>query len=83
LRHALAFSTWHSLSTKGIGRPDAAKLITALVEGAAIPQRRSEKSPQSVENGSRRTLPHRPEESAARDREGLLAVRLAAQSRLS
>jgi AcrR family transcriptional regulator len=32
LRHALAFSTWHSLSTNGIGRSDAAKLVTALVE---------------------------------------------------
>ena len=35
LRHALAFSTWRSLSTKGIGRSDAARLATALVEGAA------------------------------------------------
>jgi AcrR family transcriptional regulator len=35
LRHALAFSTWHSLSTNGVGRSDAAKLVTALVEGAA------------------------------------------------
>ena len=34
LRHALAFSTWRSLSTNGIGRSDAAKLITALVEAA-------------------------------------------------
>jgi AcrR family transcriptional regulator len=34
LRHALAFPTWHSLSTNGIGRSDAAKLITALVESA-------------------------------------------------
>ena len=42
LRHALAFSTWRSLSTNGIGRPDAAKLMGALVEGAATPQRRSE-----------------------------------------
>jgi AcrR family transcriptional regulator len=39
LRHALAFSTWRSLSTNGIGRSDAAKLITALVEGAATTQR--------------------------------------------
>ncbi len=39
LRHALAFSTWRSLSTNGIGRSDAAKLITALVE-AAIGDRR-------------------------------------------
>jgi hypothetical protein len=35
LRHALAFSTWHSLTTNGIGRSDAAKLSTALVEAAA------------------------------------------------
>jgi AcrR family transcriptional regulator len=34
LRHALAFSTWHSLSTNGIKREDAVKLITALVETA-------------------------------------------------
>jgi AcrR family transcriptional regulator len=32
--HALAFSTWHSLSTSGIGRSDAAKLMTAFVEAA-------------------------------------------------
>src|SRR5262245_29079619 len=31
LRHALAFSTWRSLATNGITRPDAVKLITALV----------------------------------------------------
>jgi AcrR family transcriptional regulator len=37
LRHALAFSTWHSLATSGIGRSDAAKLVTALVEAAAAP----------------------------------------------
>ncbi len=35
LRHALAFSTWRSLSTNGIGRSDAAKLMTAVVETAA------------------------------------------------
>jgi len=35
LRHALAFSTWHSLTTNGIGRSDAAKLVTALVEAAS------------------------------------------------
>jgi hypothetical protein len=35
LRHALAFSTWHSLTTNGIERSDAAKLITVLVEAAA------------------------------------------------
>jgi hypothetical protein len=40
LRHALAFSTWRSLTANGIGRPDAAKLITALVEGAVPPPRR-------------------------------------------
>ena len=39
LRHALAFSTWRSLTGNGIGRSDAAKLVTALVEGAA-PARR-------------------------------------------
>jgi AcrR family transcriptional regulator len=32
LRHALAFSTWHSLSANGIGRSDAVKLMTALAE---------------------------------------------------
>jgi AcrR family transcriptional regulator len=37
LRHALAFSTWRSLSTNGIRRPDAVKLISALVETAATP----------------------------------------------
>ena len=39
LRHAIAFPTWHSLTTNGIARSDAAKLITALVEVAAAPQR--------------------------------------------
>jgi AcrR family transcriptional regulator len=34
LRHALAFSTWRTLSANGIGRADAARLMTALVEGA-------------------------------------------------
>jgi len=34
LRHALAFSTWRSLSGNGIGRADAVKLATALVEAA-------------------------------------------------
>ena len=34
LRHALAFSTWHSLSSNGIARSDAAKLVTELVEAA-------------------------------------------------
>ena len=35
LRHALDFSTWRSLSRNGIGRSDAAKLATALVDAAA------------------------------------------------
>ena len=34
VRHALAFSTWHSLSTNGIERADAAQLMAALVEAA-------------------------------------------------
>ena len=34
LRHALAFSTWHSLAASGITRADAAKLVTALVDAA-------------------------------------------------
>jgi AcrR family transcriptional regulator len=37
LHHALAFSTWHSLTANGIGRSDAAKLVTALVEAAVTP----------------------------------------------
>jgi AcrR family transcriptional regulator len=37
LRHALAFSTWRSLSANGIGRSDAVSLITALV-GSADPR---------------------------------------------
>ncbi len=41
LRHALAFSTWRSLSTNGIGRSDAAKLATALVEAAGGDRRNS------------------------------------------
>jgi hypothetical protein len=40
IRHALDFSTWRSLSTNDIGRSDAVKLMTALVEGAAPPHRR-------------------------------------------
>jgi AcrR family transcriptional regulator len=35
LRHALAFPTWRSLSSNGIGRADAARLTTALVDAAA------------------------------------------------
>jgi AcrR family transcriptional regulator len=41
LRHAVAFSTWHSLTTNGISRSDAGKLVTALVEAAAAPDRRA------------------------------------------
>jgi AcrR family transcriptional regulator len=41
LRHALAFSTWRSLSTNGLGRSDTAKLVTALVEAADGDRRNS------------------------------------------
>ncbi len=34
LRHAVAFSTWQSLSANGIARSDATELVTALVEAA-------------------------------------------------
>jgi AcrR family transcriptional regulator len=34
LRHALGFSTWRSLSANGVERPDAVKVVTALVEAA-------------------------------------------------
>jgi AcrR family transcriptional regulator len=34
LRHALAFSTWHSLTTSGLARADAVRLVTALVDAA-------------------------------------------------
>jgi AcrR family transcriptional regulator len=34
LRHALAFSTWQSVTAAGIARTDATMLITALVEAA-------------------------------------------------
>jgi AcrR family transcriptional regulator len=37
LRHAVAFSTWASLSGNGIERADAVKLLTALVEASAGP----------------------------------------------
>jgi AcrR family transcriptional regulator len=37
LRHAVAFSTWHSLMSNGIARADATKLMTALVEAAGAP----------------------------------------------
>ena len=39
LRHAVAFSTWRSLTTNGVGRSDAATLVTALVEGAELGRR--------------------------------------------
>jgi AcrR family transcriptional regulator len=35
LKHAIVFSTWRSLSANGVERPDAARLMTALVDGAA------------------------------------------------
>jgi AcrR family transcriptional regulator len=35
LRHALAFSTWHSLTANGVTRAQAVVLVTALVEAAA------------------------------------------------
>ena len=38
VRHALAFSTWRSLSANGIARPDAVRLMSALVETAAAVQ---------------------------------------------
>jgi AcrR family transcriptional regulator len=38
LRHALAFSTWHSLTASGITRANAAMLVIALVEAAATPR---------------------------------------------
>ncbi len=34
LRHAVAFSTWQSLTASGAGRADAAALVTALVDAA-------------------------------------------------
>jgi AcrR family transcriptional regulator len=40
LRHALAFSTWRSLTASGISRANAATLVTALVEAAATPRSR-------------------------------------------
>lgn len=36
LRHVLAFSTWRSLSANGIGRPDAVRLSTAIVNAATL-----------------------------------------------
>jgi AcrR family transcriptional regulator len=40
LRHALAFSTWHSLTASGITRANAATLVTALVAAAATSRSR-------------------------------------------
>jgi AcrR family transcriptional regulator len=37
IRHALAFSTWRSLTTNGIERAAAARLVTGLVEAATEP----------------------------------------------
>ena len=37
VRHALAFSTWRSLSSGGVVRADAVKLVAALVEAAGRP----------------------------------------------
>ena len=39
LRHALAFSTWRTLTASGIARASAAMLVTALVEAAATHDR--------------------------------------------
>jgi hypothetical protein len=44
VRHALAFSTWRSLSTNGIGRSDAARLIAAVVAAADGDRRSSSPS---------------------------------------
>jgi hypothetical protein len=41
LRHALAFSTWRSLTASGITRTSAAMLVTALVEAAATSDSRT------------------------------------------
>ena len=38
LRHALSFSTWQSLAGNGIGRSEAAEIVTALVDAAARPR---------------------------------------------
>jgi AcrR family transcriptional regulator len=40
LRHALAFSTWRSLTAAGMSRANAVLLVTALVEAAAAPRER-------------------------------------------
>jgi AcrR family transcriptional regulator len=41
LRHALAFSTWKSLTAAGITRADATTLVTAFVEAAVAREARS------------------------------------------
>ena len=41
VRHALAFSTWRSFATAGIGRSDAARLVTALIDAADSDRRGS------------------------------------------
>jgi AcrR family transcriptional regulator len=41
LQHALAFSTWRSLTASSITRANAAMLVTALVETAATPHGRT------------------------------------------
>jgi AcrR family transcriptional regulator len=52
LRHALAFSTWRSLSANGIGRSDTAQLMTALIEAADGDRRTSPpRSPNAVGSG--------------------------------
>ena len=48
LRHAIAFSTWRSLATNGVGRSDAVKLLTALVEAAATPPARRPRAPRAA-----------------------------------
>ena len=40
LRHALAFSTWQSLTSSGVARTEAAMLAAAVVEAAANPRGR-------------------------------------------
>jgi hypothetical protein len=61
LRHALDFTTWHSLTTNGIGRSDAARLVTALVDAASAPdgdasvERRAGRAPGSAPEASAET----------------------------
>lgn len=71
LRHALAFSTWHSLATNGIERTDAVKLITAFVE-AADGDRRSRRgarrSPSTSRPRPRRSRAPRADNPSVRQR---------------